>query len=163
MSLFRREPEFQITDPAVMKVGEIARGEALRRRVRVVDPPYLLLGLLAVEDALVGDLFRRANVDVPRARARLEAGLPAVVGPPDARMTDRTLAYSGGATRTWERAGEEALAMGERGPAPVHLLIALLRDGGEAGTLLREAGLAADGVRGHLGHLQESAGPGQGR
>ncbi|HEX2078226.1 MAG TPA: Clp protease N-terminal domain-containing protein [Longimicrobium sp.] len=150
MSLFRRKPEFQITDRAVMKAAEIARDAALWRRVSVVDPRYLLLGLLATEDPVVRELFRRGEVDVPRLRARVEARLPAVVGPPDARLAGRTLAYSGDSTRAWELSGEEALAAGESGPRPVHLVIALLRQGGEAGTLLAEAGLSVDGVREHL-------------
>jgi ATP-dependent Clp protease ATP-binding subunit ClpA len=160
MSLFRRKPEYQITDRAVMRILDVARDAVLYRRVRVIDPRYLLLGLLDSDDPLLGDVLRGAGLDVPRARARLEAVLPAVVGPPDARAADRVLPYSGDSTRALELAAEEAVALDDAsGPGPVHLLIALLRQGGEAAAVLSGAGLTLDAAYEHLGFLrQESAG-----
>ncbi|MFJ2032174.1 ATP-dependent chaperone ClpB [Streptosporangium sp. NPDC087985] len=135
-----------------------AQTKALRFGHNDVDGEHLLLALLEQPDGLIPRLFVRADVDLERLVADLEAELsrrPRVSGPGvdpgQVRVTQRL-------SRLLEAAKREADRLKDEYVSVEHLLIALLEEGSEtaAGRLLHQQGLTRDAflreltaIRGH--------------
>ncbi|WP_355525846.1 ATP-dependent chaperone ClpB [Streptosporangium canum] len=123
-----------------------AQTKALRFGHTEIDGEHLLLALLDQPDGLIPRLLTKADVDLDRLVADLEAELsrrPKVSGPGvdpgQVRVTQRL-------SRLLETAKREADRLKDDYVSVEHLLVALLEEGSEtsAGRLLRQQGLSRD-------------------
>nr|WP_231509779.1 ATP-dependent chaperone ClpB [Streptosporangium roseum] len=123
-----------------------AQTKALRFGHTEIDGEHLLLALLDQPDGLIPRLLVKADVDLDRLVADLEAELrrrPKVSGPGvdpgQVRVTQRL-------SRLLETAKREADRLKDDYVSVEHLLVALLEEGSEtsAGRLLRQQGLSRD-------------------
>ncbi|WP_434096078.1 ATP-dependent chaperone ClpB [Streptosporangium roseum] len=123
-----------------------AQTKALRFGHTEIDGEHLLLALLDQPDGLIPRLLTKADVDLDRLVADLEAELsrrPKVSGPGvdpgQVRVTQRL-------SRLLETAKREADRLKDDYVSVEHLLVALLEEGSatSAGRLLRQQGLSRD-------------------
>jgi ATP-dependent Clp protease ATP-binding subunit ClpB len=129
---------------------------ATRSGQQQVDVEHLLTALLDQEPGLAVSLLRKADVDVPALKRRLEqelARLPRVSGPSG---EPEQVYVSPRLNKLLADAEQEAQRLKDEYISVEHLLLAMTRDTGAAGRLLKDAGLTRDRlmaalqqVRGH--------------
>ena len=118
---------------------EIARGQNHNR----LEPAHLALALLDQDESLAATLLKKSRTDPVRVREGLEtvlAKLPRVTG-------DGASLYASDAfQRVLDEALKEAMGLKDEYISVEHLLLALLKDGGEVGRAMKEAGAHRDGI-----------------
>lgn len=129
-----------------------AQSLALQHNHPYLEPVHVVSSLLSEADSGVSSLLARAGVAVPKLQAELKtaiAGLPQVEGSESNFQISRELQVA------LAQSEKEATSRGDTYIASELFLLVLSRDKGQAGRLLREAGLqeaslkaAIDAVRG---------------
>lgn len=137
----------RFTDRA-RKAMWLARDAAMRHGHDYIAPEHMLLGVLET-NGVGTDALKALNVPRRKLAAAVEKRLPAGV----AMVTAGQLPFTPRAKTVLERSLEEAHAFEHNYICTEHLLLGLMRDEGNAGTVLREAGLDADSVREEIGKL----------
>ncbi len=118
---------------------EIARGRNHNR----LEPVHLALALLDQDESLAATLLKKSGTDPARVREGLEAvlaKLPRVTG------DGASLFASDAFQRVLDEALKEAKGLKDEYISVEHLLLALLKDGGEAGRAMKEADAHRDGI-----------------
>ncbi len=124
---------------AIQAAQEIARDRHHNR----LEPVHLALALCEQEASLAVTLLERAESDSDRIRKALEAALeklPRVTG------DGASLYASDGFQRVVDRALDEARGLKDEYISVEHLLLALLDGGGEVERILKQAGVAREGI-----------------
>jgi hypothetical protein len=121
-----------------------ARSEATRLRGPDVRPEHVLMALMLQRDRSIADVLSRLGVDPDQLQRRAEASL----GPGGtAHVPDDAMDYAVGTRRLVDAALMEAMALGHARVDPVHVLLALAQEGGDAGEVLRSLGVRPDEAR----------------
>ena len=116
-----------------------AQSSALGRDQQYIEPEHLLLALLNQEDGGVAGLLAKAGGNVNRLRQELEQAvsrLPKVEGTPGDVMLSREL------TQLLNVADKEAQKRGDQYIASELFVLAAASDKGQAGRLLKQAGVS---------------------
>ena len=119
-----------------------SQNQATQRSHGGVEPAHLLAALLTQGEGATVPVLQKLGVAVDALRGQVDAALgrlPRVSGAASPRLTEAT-------GRVVEAAFREADALKDEYVATEHLLLALAADPGEAGRLLREAGVARDAL-----------------
>jgi len=127
------------------EVIEAAQVAATTAGNTATEPTHLLLALMRQQDGTARTLIGKAGVDANLLTARIEAlakSLPSASG-----TTVQQPAASASLTRVLASALDLAASMKDDYVATEHLLIAVATVESPAATVLREAGLTADGLR----------------
>ncbi len=137
-----------------VKAAEALRAgfqEAQRRGHPQIEGIHLLHALLAQEEGIVVPVLQKVGLAIPLLRSRVEEALnsrPRVSGGAEPTLS-RDL------SRALDQADREARALGDDYVSTEHLLLGLVDEKGDAGTLLKEMGVdrdrllqALEGVRG---------------
>src|SRR5262245_42902870 len=120
--------------------------QAAHRRAQVggnpqVEPEHLLMALLEQEPGLAASILRKAEVDVPGLRSRVEQELnrlPKVSGPSG---EPEQVGISPRLNKLLGQAEDEAKRFKDEYLSVEHLLLALTDDRGAAGRILKEFGV----------------------
>lgn len=134
----------KITLPA-RKVLARSLSEAIRLRSGRIGAEHILLGILQTAPVGATQVLERLGVNLDLLRQAIEAGAAPLPSPHPSPTAG--LPFTEGAKKTIEGSGLEAIGMGLDFIGTPHVLLALLRDEGLAGRLLKEQGLTADRVR----------------
>ena len=121
--------------------------EGRRLRREAVGPEHLLLGLVGEGTSQAARALVQVGVDLRAARAAEQFLNPPV---PLLATTEPTL--DAGANKALLLAADEARRLGETRVDTLHLLLALLRQGGRAVELLRWLGVPLPKLYHLLGH-----------
>jgi ATP-dependent Clp protease ATP-binding subunit ClpC len=145
-------PGYNFTDD-VRRGLQAAREEAFRLRHDAVQPVHITLGVLRAPGKTFTAALRKVGAE-PKQLSQIigpaiPPPLPDPVGGPD-------LPYTAAAKSVLELSMQEAQHLGHTYVAPEHLLLGVLRQGGNLGKLLGEAGVTADGLRVALQELGPS-------
>jgi ATP-dependent Clp protease ATP-binding subunit ClpB len=119
-----------------------SQNQAAQRSHGGVEPLHLMAALLAQGEGTTLPVLQKLGVAVDGLRGQVDAALgrlPRVSGAAAPRLTEAT-------GRLLEAAFREADALKDEYVATEHLLLALTGEPGEAGRLLREAGVARDAL-----------------
>ncbi len=119
-----------------------SQNQAAQRNHGGVEPTHLLAALLAQGEGATIPVLQKLGVAVDALRGQVDGALgrlPRVSGAAAPRLSDAT-------GRVLEAAFREADALKDEYVATEHLLLALTAEPGEAGRLLREAGVARDAL-----------------
>ena len=126
-----------------MEALQISQEIARSRNHNRLEPVHLALALLDQDESLAATLLKKAGTDPSRVREGLEAvraKLPRVTG-------DGASLYASDAfQRVLDEALKEAKGLKDEYISVEHLLLALLKDDGEAGRAMKEAGAHRDGI-----------------
>ncbi|MFN2376759.1 MAG: Clp protease N-terminal domain-containing protein, partial [Candidatus Binatia bacterium] len=128
--------EKNFTEKTQAAISE-AQGLALDRNNTTVEPEHLLLALLTQGEGLVSTIVRRLGREPSALKARVETALSRLATAPggaELHAGTRFAKILREASRAMERFGDSYVSV-------EHLLLALLSDKGEAGTILAEAGI----------------------
>ena len=123
---------------------EAAQKQARRRKAPAMEPLHLLAGLFEHEERLIPHLLERSGVEVEALAARVAAALEAM--PRQETAEPQGVYPSPALQEVLMHAEEEAERMGDAYVAQEHLLLALLRDRGEAGRILKESAVEPERV-----------------
>jgi ATP-dependent Clp protease ATP-binding subunit ClpC len=119
-----------------------ARYEVSEFGSKAIEPEHLLLGLLREDEATLAR-FLPAGASAEMIRGQVVCGL----AKGDRISTSVEIPLSPLAKEVLEYAREESEGLGHRQIGTEHLLLGLLREGPEAGRVLRESGLELAGLR----------------
>lgn len=126
--------------PRARNVIMAAHDEAQASHHAHVQPPHLVLGLLAEPEAIAARALADAGTDADAVRAAATAALP----PADDEVPD-LVPYDGPAKKVLELTFREALRLGHNYVGTEHILLALVEHEGGAGPLT-SVGVAKEGV-----------------
>jgi len=115
-----------------------AQSLAIRNDNPYIEPVHVLSALLADTDSGAGSLLARAGVAVNRVAADLNTAISAL---PQVQGVDQNIQVSRDLQSVLARTDKEAASRGDTYIASELFLLALIDDKGEAGRILREAGL----------------------
>ena len=147
---------YNFTDD-VRRALQVAREEALKLRHDQVEPLHILQGILRAPGATCTAALGRLSAEPKMLSSAI---LSVVPGPSREPAAGPDIPYAGSAKRVLEGAMVEARDLHHPYVAPEHLVLGVLRQGGEAATILGHAGVTLEGFRAilrELGQLQESA------
>jgi len=132
------------------RVLQLARDEAGRLNHEYIGTEHLLLGLAAERSGVASQVLQRLGVDLDKVREAVEALVQ--VGPSGTQLPDK-IVLTPRAKRTLDSAQEVARELGHSYVGTEHLLLGLLRSGGEPGgtggvaaRALRDLGIEAERV-----------------
>jgi ATP-dependent Clp protease ATP-binding subunit ClpA len=120
-----------------------------------IGPVHLLMALTGQPDAFVAVILQHFGLDQQTVRWRMKEML--VLGDADRRTT--RLPFTLGAIEAVGLAKAEATALGHVEVGPVHLLIGVLRVGGEASDILTGLGMSLDEARKALARTAADSSP----
>jgi len=132
----------RFTDRARRVMG-LANQEAQRSGHEYLGSEHILLGLLREGAGTGAHALLDLGVDLRRLRIELEKR----ISPESTAERGIKLPQTPFAKTVIEHAIKEARAFGHRYVGTEHLLLGLVRDGGRAGTVLRELGVTIDAAR----------------
>jgi ATP-dependent Clp protease ATP-binding subunit ClpB len=130
-----------------------AQGQALDRRHVTVEPEHLLVALLGEADGFAASILRHLGVDISSLTNTIEQTLS---GFPTSDDTDDLRAGTRFA-RVLRDASKAAGQLGDEYTSVEHLLLALIRDRGVAGTALGAAGVTRDNATAAITELRAGA------
>ncbi len=130
-------------DDEARRVLALAQSEAVRLNQRSVGPEHLLLGLLREGDRVAAPSLKAAGVD----GRRVNQAVSQMAGPTVPREELSEVVLSPQTTRVIALATEEADQLGAARVAPEHLLLGLVREPGNAGSILGGFGVPTETIR----------------
>ena len=122
---------------------QIANTTAQKLDHSQIEPCHLLKGLLDVDNSVVRDVFELIGIPVSALEAENEKILknkPKVYG------SNAQVYLSPGASKILAKAEHEAQTLKDEYIAGEHILLAMLTDEGETGTLLKNFGVTKTGI-----------------
>ena len=138
------DPSLSTFTPGARWTLELARQEAPRLNHGFVGTEHVLLGLLALEDGVVPNVFKRMGVD--REGVRRQIGNWVSTFPPS-RIPGR-IPYTPRVKKSLRLAAREARACENAPVGAEHLLLGLVLEGdGVAGRVLRDVGFRPESTR----------------
>ena len=126
-----------------MEALQISQEIARSRNHNRLETAHLALALLDQDESLAATLLKKAGSDPGRVREGLEGALdklPTVTG------DGASLYASDALQRVLDGAMKEAQALKDEYISVEHLLLALLKDGGETGRVMKDGGANRDGL-----------------
>ncbi len=102
---------------------------------QAVEPLHILSALIAEEDSLAAFLLSRVGVNAKNLRDAVEAKINALP-----KVSGGEQYFSQDSSKVIQRATDYTAEFGDRYASVEHLLLGILRDGGEASRLLKQAG-----------------------
>lgn len=143
---------FSFYDDRAKRVLALAQDEAWRFRQPAIAPEHLLLAVIRAGtgdrpgSGSIGDALNTLGLSLSKTRDQLEAlGGRADVQPQ--RDEERVVAFTPEANKVIDLAPVEAKSMNAERVTDTHVLLAVLREPGQAEALLRSLGLSTDAVR----------------
>ena len=115
------------------------------------DVEHLLLALLQQERGLVGDILRELKIDVEAVKQQLEEALERT---PKVAHEATQIYPTPQINRVGQLADEEAKRLKDEFISTEHLLIAIIAEGGEAASVLKQFGVDQEKVYGVLQQLR---------
>ena len=141
--------KFTIKSQEVLqKAQEIAVGN----ENPAIEPCHLLKGLLSEDENVTAYLLKKLDVNMPRLSQQTDALIAAL---PHVSGGDRYL--SAAADGVLQNAVQQASKMEDEFVSVEHLLLGLLADRGDAGRLLRDAGVAESRLRAAIADLRKGS------
>jgi hypothetical protein len=130
--------------PGAQWTLELARQEAPRLNHGFIGTEHVLLGLLALEDGVVPNVFKKLGLDREHVRRQIENCVSIF---PLSKMPDR-IPYTPRVEKSLRLAAREAKVSQNASVGAEHLLLGLLLEGdGVAGRVLRDFGLNPETTR----------------
>jgi ATP-dependent Clp protease ATP-binding subunit ClpB len=117
---------------------------AVRGGQQQVDVEHVLAALLDQEQGLAGSILRKANVEVERLKGRVQQDLERLPKVSGSAAEEGGIQITGRLNRLLTKAEDEAKRFKDDYVSVEHLLLAMVDDGGTAGRLLKEFGVARD-------------------
>jgi hypothetical protein len=146
------EPRFEnFSDPA-KRVLAFAREEAETRNRNDMTTGHLLMGLIRGRTYAVSNALELLDVELDQLSTLVGAGMYRGENPPTGRR-----GFTLQTKRVLDLSRNEATALGARNVGPEHILLALIREGGDAMSVLFNHGPALDKVRERIIHVQGAA------
>jgi Clp amino terminal domain, pathogenicity island component len=137
-------PSLSTFTPGARWTLELARQEAPRLNHGFVGTEHVLLGLLALEDGVVPNVFKEMGVDRDGVRRQIENWVSTF---PPSKMPGR-LPYTPRVEKSLRLAATEAKVSKHACVGAEHIFLGLLLEGdGVAGRVLRNLGLSSETVR----------------
>ena len=137
-------PSLSTFTPGARWTLELARQEAPRLNHGFVGTEHVLLGLLALEDGVVPNVFKEMGVDREGVRRQIENWISSF---PTSKMPDR-IPYTPRVKKSLYFAGREAKVSQNAPVGAEHILLGLVLEGeGVAGRVLRDFGLSPETTR----------------
>jgi hypothetical protein len=141
---FIQVPSLSTFTPGARWTLELARQEAPRLNHGFVGTEHVLLGLLALEDGVVPNVFKKMGVDRERVRRQIEKWVSAF---PPSKMPGR-IPYTSRVKKSLRLAAKEAKVSRQTCVGAEHIFLGLLLEGdGVAGRVLRDFGLSPETTR----------------
>src|SRR5687767_7688598 len=136
-------PLFPRFTEAARRTLFFARYEAVSLGRLEIAPEHVLLGVIRGAGDATRAMFRTARIDLDDARAAVAAAN----APRDEVVEPVQVPFQSSTKTLFTLAGEEADRLGHETIATVHVVLALLRDGGVARSYLTGRGMTLDSVR----------------
>ena len=137
-------PSLSAFTPGARWALELARLEAPRLNHGFVGTEHVLLGLLALEDGVVPNVFKKMGVDREGARRQIENWVSSF---PPSKMPGR-VPYTPRVEKSLRFAAKEAKVSKHACVGAEHILLGLILEGdGVAGRVLRDFGLSPETTR----------------
>jgi hypothetical protein len=137
-------PSLSTFTPGALQTLDLARQEAPRLHHGFVGTEHVLLGLLALEDGAVPNVFKKMGVDRERVRRQIEKWVSAF---PPSKIPDR-IPYTPRVEKSLRLAAREARASKHACVGAEHIFLGLLLEGdGVAGRILRDFGFSPETIR----------------
>jgi len=141
---FAPVPSLSAFTPGARWTLELARQEAPRLNHGFVGTEHVLLGLLALEDGVVPNVFKRMGVDREAVRRQIENWVSIF---PPSEMPGR-VPYTPRVKKSLHFAAREAKVSQNAPVGAEHILLGLVLEGdGVAGRVLRDFGLSPEKTR----------------
>jgi ATP-dependent Clp protease ATP-binding subunit ClpA len=141
---FGRVPSLRAFTPGARRTLELARQEAPRLNHGFIGTEHVLLGLLALEDGVVPNVFNKMGVDREDVRRQIENWVSTF---PPSKMPGR-LPYTPRVEKSLRLAATEAKVSRHACVGAEHIFLGLLLEGdGVAGRVLRDFGLSPETTR----------------
>jgi ATP-dependent Clp protease ATP-binding subunit ClpC len=142
--IFAPVPSLSTLTPGAQWTLKLARREAPRLNHGFVGTEHVLLGLLALEDGVVPNVFKKLGVDREDVRRQIEERVSDF---PRSKVPGR-IPYTPRVKKSLCFAAKEARVCRSAPVGAEHLLLGLLLEGdGVAGRVLREFGLSPETTR----------------
>jgi Clp amino terminal domain, pathogenicity island component len=137
-------PSLNTFTPSALRTLELARQEAPRLNHGFVGTEHVLLGLLALEDGVVPNVFKKLGVDRDGVRRQTEKWMSTF---PPSEMP-RRVPYTPRVKKSLYFAAREAKISRNASVGAEHILLGLVLEGdGVAGRVLRDFGLSPETTR----------------
>jgi hypothetical protein len=141
---FAPVPSLSTFTPGARWTLELARQEAPRLNHGYVGTEHVLLGLLALEDGVVPNVFKKMGVDRESVRRQIENWVSTF---PPSKMP-RRVPYTPRVKKSLYFAAREAKVAQNAPVGPEHILLGLVLEGdGVAGRVLKDFGLSPETTR----------------
>lgn len=136
-------PLFPRFTEAARRALFFSRYEAVSLGRLEIAPEHVLLGVIRGAGAATRAMFERAGITLDDARAAVAAAN----APRDEVVEPVQVPFQSSTKTLFTAAGDEADRLGQEKIATVHVVLALLRDGGAAAAFLGGRGMTLDTVR----------------
>ncbi len=120
--------EFSNFTPRARQILQLANQEAEQLNHDEIRPEHLLLGILALGEGVAVEVLRRFGLNFDQLKLEIQK----CFGDPGGAGVQGKRPLSPGARRVLELAGEEAQSMNYNFVGTEHILLAILREGGNA-------------------------------